>query len=70
MNIPFIVKVNNVSSRGDVNFGLNLLLQQDAFQKNNSPVSNYGDGTLFFVFSPVNDPEAIDTQVNQVKLFP
>jgi hypothetical protein len=33
-------------------------------------VTNKGDGALFFMISPVNDPEAIDAQVNQVKLFP
>jgi hypothetical protein len=70
MNIPLIVKVNNVSSGGEVNFGVNILLQQDSFQKNNSPVTNHGDVTQFFVVSPINDPEVIDTQTNQVKILP
>lgn len=67
MVMPFIVKVNNVSSGGELNFGINVLLQQDSIQKNNSPVLNFGDAVRFVVFSPLNDPDIIDTQINQVK---
>lgn len=46
------------------------MMQQDSIQKNNTSSNNYGDASRFFVLSPMNDPDAIDSQINQVKRLP
>jgi len=71
MSIPLIVKVNNVSSGGEVNSSVvNVLLQQDSIQKNNSPVFNSGDASRFILWSPLNDPDVIDTPIKEGKFLP
>jgi hypothetical protein len=71
MIIPLIVKVNNVSSGGEINSSVvNVLLQQDNIQKNNTPVVNNGDASHFILWSPLNDPDVSDTPIRELKFLP
>jgi hypothetical protein len=69
MGIPFIVKVNNVSSSGELNFspGINFLLNQESFGKNNYTSTNTGDLARELIIGPIGDIDVVDTLIKQVK---
>jgi hypothetical protein len=69
MGIPFIVKVNHVSSGGELNFspGINILLNQEHFGKSNSTSSNTGDLARELILGPVEDFDVVDTAIKQIK---
>jgi hypothetical protein len=69
MGIPFIVKVNHVSSGGELNFspGINILLNQEHFSKSNLTSTNTGDLRRELIFGPVVDSDVVDTVVKQIK---
>jgi hypothetical protein len=66
--MPFILKINNVSSTGQLNVApVNFLVNQESFQKNNFANSNTGDLPVSIVFGPILDSDVADTPVFQVK---
>lgn len=69
MGIPFIVKVNNVSSAGELNFspGINFLLNQEHFGKTNATNENTGDLARELIIGPIGDFDVVDKAIKQIK---
>jgi hypothetical protein len=69
MGIPFIVKVNHVSSGGELNFspGINILLNQEHFSKGNATSANTGDLARELIFGPIKDIDVVDIPIKQIK---
>jgi hypothetical protein len=66
--MPFVLKINTVSSTGQLNVApVNFLVNQESFQKTNEANSNSGDLTVSIVFGPLLDSDVVDTPIFQVK---
>jgi len=66
--MPFVFKINSVSSTGQLNVApVNFLVNQESFQKSNLANSNAGDLPVSIVFGPILDSDVADTPIFQVK---
>lgn len=66
--MPFLIKVNNISTSGQLNMApVNLLLNHDSFQKNNTSNFSIGDLAFSFMFGPILDQDLVDTSISQIK---
>ncbi|MBA4541640.1 hypothetical protein H1164_01800 [Thermoactinomyces daqus] len=67
--MPFLIKLNNISSSGQLNMApVNLLLNQESFQKNNISSNNLGDLVLSLMNGPIFDQDFMDTPISQIKI--
>ncbi|BCU82379.1 hypothetical protein JIR001_21620 [Polycladomyces abyssicola] len=66
--MPFVLKINTVSTTGQLNVApVNFLVNQESFSKTNEANSNAGDLTVSVVFGPLLDSDVVDTPIFQVK---
>jgi len=66
--MPFVFKINSVSSTGQLNVApVNFLVNQESFQKSNLANSNAGDLPVSIVFGPILDSDVADNSIFQVK---
>lgn len=64
------MKFNNTSSSGELNLNnlLNLLIQNDSLQTNNTASFNNGDFAVNLFCTPTFDTDVFDTPMTQRKL--
>jgi hypothetical protein len=66
--MPFVLKINTVSTTGQVNVApVNFLVNQESFSKTNEAQSTSGDLTVSIIFGPLLDSDVVDTPIFQVK---